>query len=120
MVAVGSGASANLIVATGGGGDIERWDLSGTLINSVVGFGGLYLQKDSMDRVYVVSKSGANTAVLRWDATLNGQETFNIDDTQNGGNGNRFVLREHSTGIDVIQTSFRAEAPIFDLSTIPN
>lgn len=114
MISVGTGANAYLIAATGPEGDIERWDLSGNLINSVADFGNLYLQKDSLDRVYAIDGS----SVYRWQADLSGQETFDFSGTLT--NSSRFVLRERDTEIEIIATSFRSETPTFNLVTVPN
>lgn len=120
IVSVGAGTTARLVVATGPSGDLERWDLSGNLQNSVAGFGDYYLQADSSHRIYVVSASLANSNVTRWESDLSQQATFPFAGTLNNGPNARFVLRERGTDIQVLLTSFRARDPRFDEVEIPN
>ena len=108
-----------LVVATGSGGDLERWDTNGVFQNRVTGFGSSYLQTDSSDRVYAASTNRDNSAINRWTFDLTGQETFNFSSELNSGESMRFILRETSADIEVYLASFRDNDLRIDMTTVP-
>ena len=119
IVHVNNGLDNFLIVATGSGGDLERWSVNGVFQNRFNGFGSSYLQTDSNDRVYAASTNRDNSAINRWAFDLSGQETFDFTSDLNSGESMRFVLRETSTEVEIYLARFRDNDLRIDMTTVP-
>jgi len=119
IVPLGTGASAHLVVASGTGQDLERWDLNGNFINSITGEGEGYLQVDSQDRIFTVFTNFANSEITRWDADLSNEQNWAFTSEFSFAGNLRFILKECGDCIEIYLTQFRGRDPRIEKAVIP-